>query len=163
MQFSAIYRRTTNRRKEAAKYVQMLVSKSGYTQEGFGFFAVQSHSTHEYDYKAKVFVPAPAKPKYVTVVTIIDDDLNCLVSCSCKDFLFRWEVALTTHGASEVEYSNGDMPVIRNPTLAPRCCKHLAKLFNKVQPQLGKLKPRKPKKQKAPKRVSKRKQKGAGL
>lgn len=159
MLFSAIYRRTTNKRKEAAKYVRILASRSGYTKEGFGFFAMQTHSTHEWDGKRKRFVPATReKPKYVTVVTIIDDDLNCLVSCSCKDFLYRWEVALTTKGAAEVEYSNGAMPTITNPSLAPRCCKHLSCMYDKINHQLAKLKPRKPKQQKQ-KRVSKRRSK----
>lgn len=148
MKFSAIVRRTTKRRKQSARYVRFLQAKKGYTREGYGFLAVQSNSTHAYDPATKTYIPTPNKPKYVTVVTVLDDDLNCVVSCSCKDFLYRWEVALYLEDAADIEYSNGELPEITNPQLAPRCCKHLVRLYAAIGKQMGTLRPRKPQRRK---------------
>ena len=45
--------------------------------------------------------------------------------CSCPYFLYYLEVALTRRGSSNVYYSNGRYPKIRNPKAIPYLCKHL--------------------------------------
>jgi len=47
------------------------------------------------------------------------------VSCSCPDFLYRWEVALAHRNNSSVIYSNGAYPKITNPQMTPGVCKHV--------------------------------------
>lgn len=47
------------------------------------------------------------------------------VSCSCPYWLFYCEVATARTGSSSVIYSNGDLPIVRNPTMVPYLCKHL--------------------------------------
>lgn len=43
--------------------------------------------------------------------------------------------------AAGVEYSNGELPVIRNPQMRPAQCKHLVALYNKIKDQLPRPKP----------------------
>lgn len=144
MQFLRLARQTTKRRREASQYVTFLQAKRGRTREGYGFLAVQSHSTHEWNPATNRFEPSNRRPKYVTIVTILDNRTNCIVSCSCADFKYRWEVALSLHDAAEVEYSNGDLPVIRNPQLEARFCKHLYKLAVALGSQIRQLAPQRP-------------------
>jgi len=50
------------------------------------------------------------------------------LSCSCDDFLFRFEYALYRRGAADIRHSNGEPPDITNPAHQPGCCKHLIAL-----------------------------------
>jgi len=57
-----------------------------------------------------------------------NDDLrkmNCKCTCDCEDFLYRMEVANHKKDASDIKYSNGKDPIIRNPQMRPGLCKHL--------------------------------------
>lgn len=56
-----------------------------------------------------------------------------LVACSCPYFPF-WgcEVPLNAGGAAKIHYSNGELPVVRNPQNKKRACKHLLKLFDLI-------------------------------
>lgn len=49
------------------------------------------------------------------------------ITCSCGFHLFFSEVSLSYHNASDVIYSDGSYPIIRNPSLKPWACKHLLK------------------------------------
>ena len=57
-----------------------------------------------------------------------DEDLpiykqkRVLVSCSCDNFCYWWEVADTHWGASRIKYSNGENPDVTNPGLHPGLC-----------------------------------------
>lgn len=53
---------------------------------------------------------------------------NVKLSCSCDDFLFRFEYALYRKGAADIRHSNGEPPEVRNPSFTPGCCKHLIAL-----------------------------------
>ena len=55
-----------------------------------------------------------------------------IVSCSCEDYMFRWEYANAAHGASRIIYGNGDPPEYTNPLLAYGLCKHLVALAKKI-------------------------------
>jgi len=80
-------------------------------------------------------VPGESPRSHITNIYAADPDYegklyNCpaiRVSCNCKDFLFRREVALTLKNAAEIRYSNGDMPIETNPQLIPATCKHIFK------------------------------------
>lgn len=54
-------------------------------------------------------------------------DLPTWVQCSCPFFLFHCEYALARVGSSEIKYSNGKPPYIKNPKYVPYLCKHLYK------------------------------------
>jgi hypothetical protein len=49
------------------------------------------------------------------------------VTCSCGNYLFCAEVALSYHNAADIIYSDGSYPIIKNPSLKPQVCKHLLK------------------------------------
>lgn len=53
---------------------------------------------------------------------------KCKVSCSCLDFLFMDEVALFKSANTDIMFSNGELPVIKNPSMRKQYCKHLVKL-----------------------------------
>lgn len=54
-----------------------------------------------------------------------DHNSGAFVKCSCPFFLFNAEYALARAGSSEIDYSNGKRPVIKNPKETPMLCKHL--------------------------------------
>lgn len=56
-----------------------------------------------------------------------------LVTCSCPDHLYRWEVALTHKGGSKIMHSNGERPIKTNPSMRPGCCGHVFKLITELQ------------------------------
>lgn len=75
---------------------------------------------------------APDRTKYITSIEIFSRQ-NIKVSCSCSDFMFRWEYALEKKGGADLVYGNGDPPVDRNPALKPGVCKHLLALIDRAK------------------------------
>lgn len=55
------------------------------------------------------------------------------VSCSCGDWWSHWEYAVNKRGAADIKYSNGEPPVVQNPTQIPGMCKHLYALARLIQ------------------------------
>lgn len=51
------------------------------------------------------------------------------LSCSCDDFMYRWEYALYIRDGAQILYGNGEPPVDTNPRMKPGCCKHLVALI----------------------------------
>lgn len=51
-----------------------------------------------------------------------------LVQCTCESFVYVFEYANASVGASRLIYSNGNAPNFTNPMLAPGCCKHIIAL-----------------------------------
>jgi hypothetical protein len=148
-----IIRRVNKRRHESAKYVKIVHQKRGWDSLGRGFVASASYSTHVWDHYRQKFVKNKTgkggRPnRYVTVIVFMDTYLHAIVSCSCADFKYRWEVALNHQQAADIEYSNGELPVIRNPQMRPAQCKHLVALYNKIKAELPRPKP--PKKGQVP-------------
>lgn len=134
-----IIRRTTGLRKSNAKYVRLVKLTTGHWKvgpdKGLGYVAAQSYSTHVQDAHG-VVTRNPDQTRYVTVITFIDSKLHVRCSCSCPDFLYRWEVALNNKGAAEIEYSNGALPNITNPQMRPASCKHLVCLYERIKNKL---------------------------
>jgi hypothetical protein len=140
-----IIQRTAGRRKESAKYVRILQVKKGWDSLGRGYVASASYSTHIWNPLKQKFVKNTTGPnrkprRYVTVIVFLDPRLHVISSCSCADFKYRWEVALNRKQAAEIEYSNGELPVIRNPSMRAAQCKHLIALYWKIEDQLPKPK-----------------------
>ena len=70
--------------------------------------------------------PKETSVKYTTSIEFKGrgQEAELLVTCSCPDHAFRWEVALAKKGGSKILYSNGEKPVIQNPQEKPGCCRH---------------------------------------
>lgn len=64
----------------------------------------------------------PSIMSYVTTLQVLNKKGWVKVSCSCDDFWATWEVALHKYGAADIEYSNGEKPVERNPRMVPGTC-----------------------------------------
>ena len=140
-----IVQRTAGRRKESAKYVKIVYVKKGWDSLGRGFVACASYSTKIWSPLKQRFVKNTTGPngkprRYVTVIVFLDPRLHVISSCSCADFKYRWEVALNHKQAAEIEYSNGELPVIRNPSMRAAQCKHLIALYWHIEPHLPKPK-----------------------
>lgn len=58
-----------------------------------------------------------------------------LVQCTCENFVYVFEYANASVGASRLIYSNGEPPNFTNPRLAPGCCKHIIALAKIVLEQ----------------------------
>jgi hypothetical protein len=72
------------------------------------------------------------KPKLFKYATSIEfmPKMYVKVSCSCPDFLYRWEYALWKNGAADIIHSNGEPPIDSNPNNVPGCCKHLLATYS---------------------------------
>jgi hypothetical protein len=130
-----LYARTDEERKQRATYVQIVAMKTGYTNEGLGYVAAKTFSRYKVGPDGKLkrnTVPN----HYISMITFQNKKLQAVLSCSCDDNLFRWEVANSYKGASEIEYSNGAAPDTTNPNYRPGMCKHLVSLYLKIQPKL---------------------------
>lgn len=130
-----IVKKANRLRLEGARYVRITDVKKGYDSQGRGFVAAASYSTHLIGEDGRP-VANPHPHKYVSVITFLDTKLHVQVSCSCADFLYRWEVALHDKGAAEIEYSNGAYPTMTNPQGRHATCKHLISLYRKIEKKL---------------------------
>lgn len=59
-------------------------------------------------------------------------DSKVMFSCTCSDHAFSFEYALTKRGNSQIVYSNGEPPTVRNPKNIPSLCKHGIMLFKAI-------------------------------
>lgn len=130
--FPEIVKKTPKLRQHNAKYVKLSAPKFGYTPKGHAFVAVKSYSTKVLT-PTGILIKNPNPDRYVTVVEFLDDKLHVNLSCSCPDFMYRFEVALNKNEAADIEYSNGALPTMTNPQMVSACCKHCIALFNKLK------------------------------
>lgn len=67
--------------------------------------------------------------KYVTKVELLPRE-RVRLSCSCPDFMYRWEYALWKRGSAELVYGNGEPPEDTNSGLVPGSCVAAGSLVN---------------------------------
>lgn len=92
------------------------------------------YSTHDHTGKKKNF-PPEIHQSYVEGLMGTDTKIGqkyVRVSCTCPYFMYYCEAALHKHAAADIVYSNGDRPVVTNPSMVPMCCKHLVKVLEKI-------------------------------
>ena len=65
--------------------------------------------------------PKPSIMTYVSSIQVLNKTGWVKVSCACDDFWAVWEVALNKAGAADIEYSNGEKPVDKNPRMVAGC------------------------------------------
>lgn len=73
--------------------------------------------------KFRQFIGKPVPPQVMNGSDL--RNMKCKVSCDCKDFKFRFEVADYRQSASDLKFSNGRFPTKTNPKNLPGICKHL--------------------------------------
>lgn len=82
------------------------------------------------------FRPHKIRRYHETYIVGLDDNQEkpihkhrkVLVQCACENFVYVFEYANATVGASRLIYSNGEPPVFTNPALLPGLCKHAVRL-----------------------------------
>jgi hypothetical protein len=132
MNLRQIIKKTQGERMDNSKFVRFSNLKAGYDKQGFAYIYAKSWSTHHYNEEGRV-VKNLDRYKYVTYIKFLDQKLNVDVSCSCADFMFRWEYALNKKGAAEIYYSNGQPAVTTNPKSIAAPCKHLIAMARTIQ------------------------------
>lgn len=135
MTMQQILDRTPQNRKQKAEYVRIQAVKVQKTSYQTTIYKAKISSTHN-------IVKDDAVRKRVTpttyVSTVETNGKMVVVSCSCEDFMYTWEVALSKKKAARIKYSNGEMPDDRNPRMVPGCCAHLHK-FGQMLISKGKV------------------------
>lgn len=130
-----LHDRTSADRKQRSAYVKIIGKKTGHTPQGLGFVAAKTYSRYKVGRDGRL-VPNTNPNHYVSMIVFVNKKLQCHVSCSCADNLYRWEYANTQHDASEIEYSNGDAATTTNPGNMPALCKHLVCLYQSIRAKL---------------------------
>jgi hypothetical protein len=120
MTISQIMNSTPKTRRDKAKQVAILGIKIKTNLDGMPMVVAKTRSTQKNT--GKEIKPSEAT-HYVTTIEVYPKK-EVIVSCSCDDFLYTWEVALVKKGAARVEFSNGKKPTDRNPAMTPGCCGH---------------------------------------
>lgn len=119
MRMQQIIDKSPNNRKDKATYVKIKEVKKVKTAHKTVIFKAKTSSTHDN-------VGNPKRGSGSTYVTSVETNGKMsVVSCSCEDFAYRWEVALNKKKAARIQYSNGEDPVDTNPRMIPGCCAHL--------------------------------------
>lgn len=124
MTMRQILAKTPQSRRDAADWVKVTAMKTRRSKAGWPLVLAQTIATHNPNGEKK---RPPPQHKYVSTIEVMPKG-HVIVSCSCEDFKFTWETALQLKGAAVQEYSNGQLPVDRNPAKIPGCCKHLYKM-----------------------------------
>jgi hypothetical protein len=133
MTLRAVLSRTPKSRRFSSQWVKFKEIKLGkHKATNAPVIRAKSYSTHNKDGVRKNYTPN----EYVSTVEIYGR--HVVLSCSCDDFWSTFEWALAQQGAARIEYSNGERPVIRNPSALPGACKHLYKLGERMV-EKGKL------------------------
>jgi hypothetical protein len=112
-------------RKINARFVRVVAYKTGRDKKGLAVAMAKTYTRHEVNVHRKL-QNAKDQNRYVSHVKFMDKKLNVEVSCSCPDFLFRWEYRLAEVGAAKIRYSNGEAPTVNDMGLG--MCKHLLAL-----------------------------------
>lgn len=106
-------------------------------QDGRYYAYAITYSTKVFDKRRGMWVTKKMPTYYDTFIMVRHYKRNkgyqrqstIVMSCSCPDFKYRHEVALTLHGGSFFKYSNARRPKITNPRLRRTCCKHCLRFY----------------------------------
>lgn len=106
-------------------------------QDGRIYAYAKTYSTKIYDKRLHRWITKSSPAIYDTFIMIrhyrrvkgYQRQSTIVLSCSCPDFKYRHEVALTHRGGSFISYSNGKLPKIRNPRMRRTCCKHCLRFY----------------------------------
>lgn len=135
MTMQQILAKTPQNRKQKADYVKILAVKAQKTNYKTVVYKAKTNSTHNV-VKDEAIRKRGVPTTYVA--TIETNGKMVVVSCSCEDFMYTWEVALAKKRAARIQYSNGEEPNDRNPRYIPGCCAHLHK-FGEMLISKGKV------------------------
>jgi hypothetical protein len=108
-------------RRERAEYVKVTDLKTGFSKKT----GLPKAVARVYSKRGGYSSPH----RYTASVDCVSVKSHVKVSCSCPDFMYRFEVVLNNKGAADIKYSNGEQP--QDPG-RPGCCKHLVMTFKEL-------------------------------
>jgi len=127
MKLAKLMNSSDKMRKINSRFVKVVQFKIGKDRYGLPTAVAKTYTPIEYTVTRRL-QPARDQNRYVSSIKFLDRALNVKVSCSCPDYCFRFEVANHEAGASDIKYSNGEMPTTTNADMQPGLCKHLIAL-----------------------------------
>ena len=114
----AILKNVDYGRHERAEYVKIIGLKVGKSKRTGMFKAIsKAYSRREGAVKGY---------RYACSITQENAKHYVMVSCSCPDFMFKFEYRLWSRGAATIHYCNGEPPQTKGKA---GCCKHLVMTF----------------------------------
>lgn len=123
-------------RKVNSKFVKVVGYKTGMDKKGIPTAVAKTYTDLEYNVHHKVV--RTSSTRYISSVKFLDRKHKWVqVSCSCPDYLYRWEYANHMHGASEIIFGNGEPAGATNPENRPGLCKHLLALRKIIKDRHG--------------------------
>ena len=136
MKLDVLVRKSEALRKINARLVKVVQYRAGRDKKGYAVAMAKTYTRLEVNVQKKL-MKARDQNKYVSHIKFLDKKLNVEVSCSCPDFIYRWEYANAQVGAAKIRYSNGDAPDSTNPGHKPGLCKHLLALRALIKQKHG--------------------------
>ena len=125
MKLDGLVRYTDRVRKSNAAYVRVVAFKAGRNKKGLAVAIAKTYTRLKKSHTGRITPDPNRDSRYVSSITFKDKSLNVKVSCSCPDYMYRWEFANAQRGVSDIYYCNGEPPDITNPGHKPSLCKHL--------------------------------------
>lgn len=107
--------RQTRSEAVSVKHTKTLISKKNFTIKEY----VYKTGTGRFNYTTSI------RPLNPIQYDLNGGDAPAVVSCSCKDFKYRWEYANAQSQNAEIKYSNGQPALVTNPKNKKQLCKHL--------------------------------------
>lgn len=129
MKLNQLVSKSDRLRKANSRLVRVVGYKTGLDKLKRPTAVARTYTPREYTIGMRLR-QAKDQNKYVSSIKFLDKELNVKVSCSCPDYMFRFEWANAQAGASDILYGNGDPPDETNPNHTPGLCKHLLALRN---------------------------------
>lgn len=115
-----------------SRLVKIVGYKTGVDKQGIPTAVARTYSPREFIIGGRL-IKARDQNRYTSSIKFLSKSLNVKVSCSCPDYMFRWEWANAQQGASDIIYGNGEPPDDTNPQYNPGMCKHLLALRKKIK------------------------------
>jgi len=136
MKLGELVRRSEPLRKINSKLVRLVGYKTGVDRNEIPTVVCKTWTPLEYIIGNKIRRSADQN-KYTSSIKFLDRKYNIKCSCSCPDFMYRWEWANNQVGAADIIFGNGDPPDIQNPGHVPGMCKHLLRLRTEIKRRHG--------------------------
>ena len=137
MTLNEIVRLSERLRRLNSRLVKIVGYKTGKDKQGVPTAVAKTWTPLEYSLGGHRFIRSRDLNKFTSSSKFLDRKMRVRVSCSCPDYMYRWEYANNLVGASDIIYGNGEAPDETNPQYRPGLCKHLLALRTLIKTKHG--------------------------
>lgn len=137
MTLNELVRLSERMRRLNSRLVKVVGYKTGKDKKGIPTAVAKTFTPLEYSLRGHRIIRSRDLNKYVSSIKFLDRKYRVRVSCSCPDFMYRWEYADNLVGAADIIYGNGDPSDETNPGYRPGLCKHLLALRTLIKAKHG--------------------------